>query len=129
MWVVRSMSVLSVSVVVAIPCLIAAFEHFLQPLRRNQARATRADCRPHMVVPLPDLSDRRVEVPPAVLTTMTSWVRFQSAPYASLVRMFGTLLRMVTCSGSDKGHPMWVHHVAQERSPTQTALTPSPAIP
>lgn len=42
----RSMSVPSVSVIVAMPCLRAAVEDFLQPLRRNQARATLADYRP-----------------------------------------------------------------------------------
>ena len=38
MWVARSMSVPSVSVIVAMSRLMAALEHFLHPLRRNQER-------------------------------------------------------------------------------------------
>lgn len=94
------MSAPSVSVIVAMPCLIAAFEHFLQPLRRNHARATEPVYWPHRVMASAELSARCVEVPPAVLTTMTSWVRFQSGLYASLATMLGTLLRMLICSGS-----------------------------
>lgn len=62
------MSAPSVSVIVAMPCLIAAFEHFLQPLRRNHARATERVFWPHRVMASAELSARCVEVPPAVLT-------------------------------------------------------------
>lgn len=56
--VTRSTSVPTVSVIVAIPCLVAAFEHFLQPLRRNQALDTLADCWPHNVISLLDFRDK-----------------------------------------------------------------------
>lgn len=70
--VARSMRVPSVSAIVAMPCLMANLEHFLHPLRRNQARATVPVFWPPYVVTSAEFRARCVEVPPAVLTTITS---------------------------------------------------------
>jgi hypothetical protein len=121
------MSVPSVSVIVAMPCLSAAFAHFLQPLRKNQARATLADCWPHRVVPLPDFKDRCVEVPPAVLTTMTSCVRFQFGrrPHwrgcSAHCCGWSLVLRVQTW-----GHPTRVSHVLLGPTPEAPLARPLP---